>query len=78
MLSGNVLRLHFLLRLHTGQSDESLRRKAESLGVRLSFLSEYTALPHPDYAHTLVVNYAGLNAEQLPAAMALLTEIFSE
>lgn len=70
--------LHFLLRLHTGQSDEALRRKAETLGVRLSFLSEYTAQPHPDYAHTLVVNYAGLHDEQLPAAMALLTEIFSE
>lgn len=70
--------LHFLLRLDTSRSDGELRRRAEELGVRLGFLSEYAALPHPGYAHTLVVNYAGLGAERLPAAMALLAEVFAE
>lgn len=70
--------LHFLLRLDTARSDAELRRRAEALGVRLGFLSEYAAVPHPGYAHTLVVNYAGLRADRLPEAMALLAEVFAE
>ena len=42
------------------------------------FLSECAAVFHPGYAHTLVVNYAGLRAERLPAAMDLLGEVFAE
>lgn len=70
--------LHFLLRVDTARSDEELRRRAEAMGVRLGFLSEYAARPHPGYEHTLVVNYAGLRAECLPEAMELLAEVFEE
>ncbi len=70
--------LHFLLRLDTARSDGELRRRGEELGVRLGFLSECAAVFHPGYAHTLVVNYAGLRAERLPAAMDLLGEVFAE
>ena len=69
--------LHFLLRLDTQESDEVLKRRAEALGVRLGFLSEYAALPSPSHDHTLVVNYAGLDAGKLPEIMALLSRIFS-
>ena len=68
--------LHFLLRLDTRESDEALRDRAAALGVRLGFLSEYAAIPSPAYAHTLVVNYAGLSPAALPEAMDLLAEIF--
>ena len=44
--------------------------------MRLGFLSEYAAVPRPAYAHTLVVNYAGLDADKLPETMALLSEVF--
>ena len=70
--------LHFLLRLDTARSDGELRRRGEELGVRLGFLSECAAVFHPGYAHTLVVNYAGVRAERLPAAMDLLGEVFAE
>ena len=70
--------LHFLLRLNTRRTDEALRNRAAALGVRLSFLSEYAAIPSPAYAHTLVVNYAGLVPSSLPEAMALLAEVFAE
>lgn len=52
--------LHFLLRLHTDIGDGELRRRAEGLGVRLGFLSDYCAAPRPEAEHTLVVSYAGL------------------
>jgi GntR family transcriptional regulator/MocR family aminotransferase len=68
--------LHFLLRLDTACTDENLRQRAEARGVRLGFLSEYAAQPNPAYAHTLVINYAGLEGQRLPQAMALLAEIF--
>ena len=70
--------LHFLLRLSTARSDGELRRRGEALGVRLGFLSECAALPRPEYDHTLVVNYAGLEEERLPRAMELLAAVFAE
>ena len=41
-------------------------------------MSEYAALPSPTYAHTLVVNYGGLEPAALPEAMALLGAVFAE
>ena len=70
--------LHFLLRLNTERSDAELRSKAEALGVRLAFLSEYAAHPKPVHEHTLIINYAGLNQEQLPEMLSLLTEVLAE
>ena len=70
--------LHFLLKLHSRQSDAAIRQKAESLGVRLSFLSEYSSAPHPEHEHTLVVNYAGLDASRLDETISLLSQILSE
>ena len=69
--------LHFLLRLDTDESDESLRQRAAAQGVRLVFLSEFAAAPKPEQAHTLVVNYAGLSPERLDGAMELLSRLFS-
>ena len=69
--------LHFLLRLDTDRSDEDLRQRAEELGVRLGFLSEYAAVPSEAYAHTLVINSAGLDEGRLPQAVELLGEVFA-
>lgn len=69
--------LHFLLRLDTDRSDADLRQRAEALGVRLGFLSEYAAVPDPSYAHTLVINYAGLDEARLPQAVELLGAVFA-
>ena len=67
--------LHFLLRLDTRRSDRELEQLAAGAGVRLSFLSEYAAIPDPGFAHTLVVNYAGLSPQRLPEAVRLLSEV---
>ncbi len=68
--------LHFLLHLNTEEDDEALRQRAEGLGICLGFLSEYAALPNPAYDHTLVVNYAGLDAGRLAETEELLMEVF--
>lgn len=69
--------LHFLLKLDTRQSDEELRARAESRGVRLAFLSDYAAVPDSAYEHVLVVNYAGVEPSRLEDSMALLAEVFA-
>lgn len=69
--------LHFLLLLDTDRSDADLRQRAEALGVRLGFLSEYAAVPDPSYAHTLVINYAGMDEARLPQAVELLGAVFA-
>lgn len=70
--------LHFLLRLDTNRTDRAIRERAVSLGVRLGFLSEYTAWPDPAFDHTLVINYAALETDRLPASMALLEQVFAQ
>ena len=67
--------LHFLLRLDTGRSDAELYQLAARMGVRLGFLSEYAAVPKPEFAHPLVINYAGLSPQRLPEAIRLLSEV---
>ena len=69
--------LHFLLRLDTELTDEALQKKAEALGIRLGFLSEYAALPNAAHNHTLVINYAGLNADRLAETIDLLGSLFA-
>ena len=70
--------LHFLLKLDTRETDQALQRRAEELGIRVGFLSEYAVMDNPAFAHTLVVNYAGLEPERLPEAVELLDQWFRE
>ena len=70
--------LHFLLRLDTRQPDAELDRRARALGVKLGFLASYAAVPRPEHAHTLVINYAGLTPQALPEAIERLCAVFSE
>lgn len=70
--------LHFLLHLRTKQSDETMKQRAADAGVRLSFLSEF-AVEHPErFAHTVVVNYAGLEEKQLQAGIEGFAQILAE
>ena len=68
--------LRFLLRIDTNRPDEIIKNRAESLGVKLKFLSDYAASPRPEYAHNILINCAGLNPEDLKLYMPLLEEIF--
>ena len=52
------------------------RHQAPKISASRSMASGSAAIPSPAYAHTLVVNYAGLSPAALPEAMDLLVEIF--
>ena len=64
--------LHFLLELDTRRPDREAEALAAQAGIRLSFLSDYTARPHLVQPHALVVNYAGIDAGRLPQVLELL------
>lgn len=70
--------LHFLLRLHVrgrgGRAvrDQELAAAGAREGLRLSFLSAYYHQPPAQPTHTLLVNYAQLTEEALPATVARL------
>ena len=66
----------FLLKLDTDCPDEILRARAEALGIRIKFLSDYASAPRPEFAHTLVIHCAGLDPGRLKKSMPLLEKIF--
>ena len=58
--------LHFLLQVDTALTDTELTAYCEARGIRVRALSSYYHLPIPESdRRCLVVNYAGLNLEEL-------------
>lgn len=70
--------LHFLLRLDTRQSDAELDRGPGPWESSWAFSPLMPRSPRPEYAHTLVINYAGLTPQALPEAMERLSAVFSQ
>ena len=67
--------LHFLLRLDTKLEDWDLEQQAAAQGIRLSFLSHYQREPESGLPHTLVVNYPGVDLENLAPALERLARL---
>ena len=67
--------LHFLMKIKTRISDREFARRAESLGLRVAFLSEYMQEFSEEAQHTMVVNYSGMEEENLPQAMQILADV---
>lgn len=65
---------HFLLRLHTTQSDAALRRAAAERGLSVRFLSDYQSQPKDSAC--LIFNYTCMDVAQLPQALEQLAAIF--
>ena len=66
--------LHFLLKVKTSISDEALLHRAEAHGLGILCLSQFN---HKDLVcpqNILIISYAGLNSEEIPMAVQLLTE----
>ncbi|MBE5943756.1 MAG: PLP-dependent aminotransferase family protein [Lachnospiraceae bacterium] len=64
--------LHFLLEVKTNLSDQILIENAKKNGIHISCLSEYYY--HKEYAkeHTIIINYSGLDKEDIPKAISRL------
>ena len=69
--------LHFLMKINTDISDEEFRQRAYQKGVKVAFLSEYMQSFSKDAQHTMVVNYSGLEEENLAEAIKILGSILN-
>ena len=66
--------LHFLLRIDTDKRDSELTALCASAGIRVLALSDYYEDAVPPWAERcLVINYSGLEEEQLTHALAQLS-----
>ncbi len=71
--------LHFLLRVKTHRSDRELVELCGQAGIRITALSEYYQRTPPEWsAHCLVVNYSGLQEENLLPALERLGKILEK
>ena len=59
--------LHFLLKVDTDLTDEALTRAFLSQGLKVQPLSAFYT--HPTDLHSLVINYSGVDEEQLKTAL---------
>ena len=66
--------LHFLLQVDTALTDRQLTRQLAQAGIRVHALSDYFH-NRPEDLHCLVVNYSGLQEEDLQKALQLLNNI---
>lgn len=75
--------LHFIMSIKTDLSEEILKKRLLSLGIRVAFLSEYLstssmdakAKPYEyDYSHKLIINYSGIRETDIP----LIVDAFSK
>ena len=67
--------LHFLLKLNTKLSDATLKTKAKMHGINVSCLSDYYHIPEDAQEHVLILNYSGINTDNITAAVSALEQI---
>ncbi|MCM1399226.1 MAG: PLP-dependent aminotransferase family protein [Clostridium sp.] len=67
--------LHFLLRISTNKTDTQLKEDALKKGVHISFLSDYYMNPKNSEAHTIIVNYSSIRAENIDLIISKLCEV---
>ena len=67
--------LHFLLKVDTDKSDTEIVRAAAEADIKISCLSEYLHTPDARFAHTILINYSGIDSSRLPEAMERLSKI---
>ena len=68
--------LHFILKVDTDISDDTLVRRCLDAGIRIQALSSFYhgSIP-PEFKHCLVVNYSGLKDEDLDRLADILSQL---
>ena len=69
---------HFLLNVRTCLSEEEVRQKGLQADLSLSMYSDYSYSAPGTSGCTLVINYAGIQQEQIAEVVSRLSSIFPE
>lgn len=70
--------LHFLMKLDTEMDDAVLRGRAAEKGVRLALLSDYYSVPETAPQHVVVVNYSGIELDDLHRGLDRIAALLEE
>lgn len=68
--------LHFLLQVDTDLTDKELVTNAAKKGINISCLSQYYYDQKNAIKNTLIINYSGINADNIEEGISRLFEIF--
>lgn len=66
--------LHFLMQLNTSISDDTIIHRAEQEGLRISCLSQYYHNNTYSAAHTVIINYSGIEPNKVQEAIDRLSK----
>ena len=69
---------HFLLRVNTTMSDAQIKIVALMHQINFSMLSDYEKYHNLRNAHTIVINYAGLDSGKIDLAISIMEDIFKD
>lgn len=73
--------LHFLLHIDSDKSDQELQALAQAHNVTLAFVSDYYSRSYTasqnHYDHTAIINYSGLNMEDIPVVIERLSSAWT-
>ena len=74
--------LHFLLHVDSKKSDQELQMLAKANDITLAFVSDYYSFDFKSdisrYDHTAIINYSGLNTDDIPVVIERLSKAWSE
>lgn len=68
--------LHFLMKVKTDMSDTDIKREAENEGIKISCLSEYYHDARRQNSGTIIINYSGIDSNEIEEAIKHLLTIF--
>ncbi len=69
---------HFLLHVNTVLTDKQIKAKAEEQHIELALLSDYTRHQGIKSMGTLIINYAGLEPNQVNLAIEIIEHVFED
>ncbi|MCD8152480.1 MAG: PLP-dependent aminotransferase family protein [Clostridiales bacterium] len=67
---------HFLLHANTTLTDRQIKEKAKEQNIELALLSDYTRHQGLKSMGTLIINYAGLEPDQVNLAIEIIERVF--
>lgn len=67
--------LHFLLKIDTDINDTELIAKAATQSIHISCLNQYYATPQAKDSHTIIINYSGIQLQDVEEAIKRLFAI---
>ena len=74
--------LHFLLHIDSKKSDQELQAMAQAHDITLAFVSDYYSFDFKSdisrYDHTAIINYSGLNIDDIPVVIKRLSSAWCE